>query len=66
MDERDSSTLNEDYWHSTYKNFCKCDQALFPFLGGAWGRGLTNMGGGSKHMISYHKYEVHFLQENLL
>ena len=27
MDERASSTPNEDCWHSTYG---KCDQALFP------------------------------------
>ena len=27
MDERDSSTPNENCWHSTYGKFSKCDQA---------------------------------------
>ena len=38
--KRDSSTPNENCWHSTYGNFCKCDQALFPFWGGAIGTKL--------------------------
>ena len=37
MDECDSSTLNEDCWHSTYRNFCKWHQAPFPIFG--WGLG---------------------------
>ena len=41
MDERGSSTPNEDCWDRTHGNFCKCDQALFPFLGGAWGHVVT-------------------------
>ena len=30
MDERDSSTPNEDFWHNTYEDFCKWHQAPFP------------------------------------
>jgi len=37
MDERDSSTLNKDCWHSKYGNFCKFDQAPSQFFG--WGLG---------------------------
>ena len=37
MDERDSSTPNEDCWHSTYRNFCKWHQAPFPTF--RWGLG---------------------------
>ena len=33
MDERDSSTPNEDSWHSTYGNLCKKHQAPFPIFG---------------------------------
>ena len=33
MNERDSSTLNEDCWHSTYGNFCKRHQAPSWFFG---------------------------------
>ena len=40
MDERDSSTPNEDCWHSTYGNFCKCDQALSPISGRGQGMRL--------------------------
>ena len=37
MDKHGLSTPNEDCWHSTYREFCKCDHALIPnFLGGAW------------------------------
>ena len=43
MDKRDLSTPSKDCWHSTYGNFCKCDQALFPVLGGAWGWGWGNV-----------------------
>ena len=32
MDERDSSTPNEDCWYSTYGNFCKWHQAPFPIF----------------------------------
>ena len=42
MDERDSSTPNEDCWHSTYENFCKCDQALFPIFGQGLGTRLAS------------------------
>ena len=40
MDERDSSTPNKDCWHSTYGNFCKCDQALSPIFGRGLGTRL--------------------------
>jgi len=37
MNVRVSSTPNEDYWHSTYGNFCKCDQGRFSnFWAGPW------------------------------
>ena len=39
-DEHDSSTLNEDCWHSTCGNICPCDQALFPNFGRGLGRRL--------------------------
>ena len=40
MGECDSSTPNEDCWHNTYKNFCKCDQALSPIFGQGLGTRL--------------------------
>ena len=40
MDEHDSSTPNEDCWHTTYGNFCKCDQALSPIFGRGLGTRL--------------------------
>ena len=32
MDEHDSSTQNEDCWHSTYWNFCKWHKAPFQIV----------------------------------
>ena len=40
MDERDSSTPDEDCWHSTYGNLCKWHQAPFPIFGRGLGTRL--------------------------
>ena len=41
MLKRDSSTPNEDCWHSTYGNLCKYTRPHSQFLGRAWGRGYA-------------------------
>ena len=43
MDERDSSTPNEDCWHSTYEEFfASVTRPFSQFLGEAWGRGYPS------------------------